>query len=212
MADPLDITLVPIFAPKNRKAHARYVLATHPDVERRVGHGFPEKATPALLASIAARTFASVTIAIGATDERLIIPISAKALVGTDNAKAVLNELRRIEEADRERIIVEIHDFPARITLDALETITIPLLLFVGGFIGRMPPDLEDATVFSNCNYIALSIDCQTFPSIKPLQDIWKIAAPRRLKMFVWNLPEEAVADAVRFDVFGATSPARQGA
>lgn len=208
MAPLIPLDFVPIFAPKNRMVHAKYVLARHREMDWKVGHGFPPKAGPAMLAGMAAKLFDSLALEIAGHTERLIVPISAKALIGTENANEVLDALRRIEETDRTRIIVEVHDFPKTINLKTVEEATIPLLLFVGGFMARMPPGLEDATVFSNCNYIALTIDYDTPSSEKPLLDIWRVAAPKRLKSFVWNLPESAIADAVRLEVFGATSPA----
>lgn len=207
MASPLALSFVPVFSPKNRKVHAKYVLAHHREMDWKVGHGFPPKAAPAALAGMTSRLFDALAHEITGHPERLIVPVSAKALLGVENANSVLDSLRRIDEADRARIIVEVHDFPTTINLDTVEEATIPLLLYVGGFVARMPPGLEDATVFSNCNYIALTIDYATAPSEKPLVDIWKVAAPKRLKYFIWNLPESEIADAERLEVFGATAP-----
>ncbi len=135
------------------------------------------------------------------------MPVSSRALVGGENVSTVLTPLRAMDEDLRHKIIVEIHDFPSRLNLDTLEDITIPLLTFVGGFVARPPAGLTDATVFANCNYLALTRNMAGAADIKPIQKLWAIAAPKRLKMFLWNTPDEMLHDAQRLEVFGCSQP-----
>jgi len=205
--EKLDVRLVPVVSPASHKTNSFYVLAGSPSWARDVGHGFPEKEANTKLAMATARTLAGLGALHPAGAERLIVPVSSRALVGGENVATVLTPLRDMDEELRHKIIVEIHDFPARLTLDTLEDITIPLLTFVGGFVARPPAGLSDATVFANCNYIALTMNLAGSSDLKPLQRLWAIAAPSRLKMFLWNTPDELLHDAQRLEVFGCSHP-----
>ncbi len=206
MTTPVEISFVPIVSPISGKPLAAYVVASHPMCIAKTGAVFPSKATPDGLAEGARAMLEGLvsTIQSGAAPSRLVLPLSAKALVGTDNADKVLSALRQLDQAQRSSIIVEMHDLPTHISLDALETATIPLLLFVGGFIARMPPGLDDGTVFSNCNYMGLSISLDDGASDETaVRDAWVVTAPRRLKLFVWNMPAQLTDAAARMEVFG---------
>ncbi len=171
-----------------------------------MGQGFSASATPDGLAQGSARTLTAVAAALAAGDiaGRVIVPLSARALVGSGNAGKVVDAVKQIDETARKGLIIEMHDFAGTLSLDAVETATIPLLLFAGGFIARVPPGLDDATVFSNCNYLGLSIAMDgNETEDDAIRNAWALTAIRRLKLFVWNMPPALMPAAIRMEVFG---------
>lgn len=201
--------LVSVISPDSGEPHAALVL---PQIERdgvvTEEWRFSERSTPDQLAALTEKIILYARDILEKNPpKRLILPISARAIVGDGNLSRIADAFHEIPEESRKRLIIEIHDFPKSLTLNAIENSTIPMLFFARGFIARMPAPLEDATVFANCNYIALSVDAaDKTATADPIRNAWKAATPRRLKVFAWNVSAAEMPDAVRLDLFGVST------
>lgn len=142
-----------------------------------------------------------------APGQRLIVPVSARAMAGKEHATKALAPLKGIGEEERGDLIAEMFELPAKPTLEGLEAPTVPLLFFIGGFIARVDDKLEDATVFANCNYLGLSVDLGGVDDPEQaMRRVWAKAEARRLKTFFWNIPDKSILDvAARLKPFAVT-------
>lgn len=142
-----------------------------------------------------------------APGQRLVVPVSSRAIAGKERASKALAPLKGLTEDERGDLIAEMFELPAHLTLDGLEATTVPLLFFAGGFIARVDDKLEDATVYANCNYLGLSADLWGADDPeKKMRRVWAKAEARRLNTFFWNLPDQATLDAAaRLKPFAVT-------
>ena len=142
--------------------------------------------------------------------ERVIVPVSARSLAGVDAATKTLAPLKTLTASQKQHLIVEMFDLPQRLSLDALEDATIPLLSYAHGFIGHPPPGLHDCTVFANCNYLGLMASLRGNEDDEmDLRTIWPECQKRRLKLVVTGIVSpEIVALAKKYEAFGIAGPA----
>lgn len=142
-------------------------------------------------------TLARRALAALAPGQRLVVPVSARAIAGKELASKALVPLKGMTEDERSDLIAEMFQLPAHLTIEGLEVATMPLLFFVGGFIARVDSNLEDATVYSSCNYLGISLDLggRDDPE-QAMRRVWAKAETCHLKTFFWNLPDKASLNA----------------
>ena len=141
--------------------------------------------------------------------ERVIVPVSARALAGVDAATKTLAPLKSLTSPQKQHLIVEMFDLPQRLSLDALEDATIPLLSYAHGFIGHPPVGLHDCTVFANCNYLGLMVTLRGDEDDEfELRSTWAEGQKRRLKLVVGGIASpEILALAKKYEAFGISGP-----
>jgi hypothetical protein len=141
--------------------------------------------------------------------ERVVVPISARALAGTQASDRTLDPLKAVERARRAYLIAEVFDLPRRVSLEALENVTVPLLPYVGGYLARPPDWVDDYTVFANCNYLGVTaaLDGRADADAH-LTRVWAGAEKNRLALFVSGVEtEETKAACVRYGARGVSGP-----
>ncbi|MGB0681137.1 MAG: hypothetical protein ACPGOV_00420 [Magnetovibrionaceae bacterium] len=198
---------VPIIRPNDKAVLGYYLASQAVEWASVPGFSFPKSARPGQLASFTAAHVKALAVSGLNNSGRTIVPISARALIEKDAAAEVVEAFRLIPEGDRKRLVIEIHNFPAKINLATVEEALFPLLPFTDAFVARMPLGLEDATAFANCNYLALTTDFADLDMDSPFANLLAVTGPRRLKTFIWNLPEAYLDEANQNEVFGATAP-----
>ncbi|MBL6957461.1 MAG: hypothetical protein ISR52_00645 [Rhodospirillales bacterium] len=129
---------------------------------------------------------------------RMIIPISSFCLLNHEIATELVRIFKETPEEIRARMIFEIFDFPQRLTVDALDDITIPILPFFDERIARPAPQITDFTIFANINYTGVGIDLrdQKWPleKIEPILKTFCGAAQHsRLKAYAQGVSNHAI-------------------
>ena len=148
----------------------------------------------------------------GGRREKIIIPVSTYSLVGNEPTSLIVSAFRKVNPEIRKSIIVDLFDFSDPLSLSLLEDSLIPLFPFIEIFAAEPKRDIEDFTVFANCNLFAVSIDFDDEEpkpeQEKQLMKFWASATKSRLKLFVQGITSEGVREAAkRYEATGLDGP-----
>lgn len=140
---------------------------------------------------------------------RLIAPISTYALVGKEGATLMVNAIKLLPGEVRANVIIELYDFPPQMAMNTLEDCMVLLFPFFENYIAQPSADMDDYTVFANCNMMGVSLDMdgqeQTGEAAeKIMKHFWAQGTKRRLKLFFEGLNEAAALEtANRYEAMG---------
>lgn len=140
---------------------------------------------------------------------RLIVPINSYSVVGNEGATIIVLAIKKLPKELRKNIIVELFDFPENVTMNVLEDDIVPLFPFFEHYIAQTPPEMDDFTVFANCNFLGVSIDLAELDQTaeltgKKIMKFWASATKRRLKLFFEGVSDPGVKQtALRYEAMG---------
>lgn len=130
---------------------------------------------------------------------RLMVSISSACLVNGQVAAAIVGLAKKLDPVLRKAVIIELYDFPDNFKLDYLDDATIPLMAFFDNFIAASPLGMKDFTVFTNCNYFAVSLNMGHFgtpmEASSALEKFCAKAEQARLKVFVHGAIKREIVD-----------------
>ncbi len=92
-------------------------------------------------------------------EEKVIIPINAEAMSVERVARALTGACRELLNSYNGKIIFEMMNFPAKISIDYLDNLGILVYPFSSEYIARPSPSWTDFTIFANCNFQGVSFD-----------------------------------------------------
>ncbi|MBL4692760.1 MAG: hypothetical protein JKY92_05470 [Magnetovibrio sp.] len=111
----------------------------------------------------------------------------------------MVEALKNLPDVCRKAAISHVFDLPAKINLNTLDDIVIPLLITIDKFIIEPPATLSDYTDISGCNAQGVVLDMKPGEgSGLEFSKFWNVAKPRRLGIFVQNISDEHTADLTR--------------
>ncbi len=202
---------IPILSPKTGAAHAIYCAPAFKDGDTTLNGTNAVFDKRLSVADVTDRQVALMGAAVSALRQmrgsrRLIVPVSSRALIGEEQADRVAEPLKALDAEERSILILELLDFAASPSMDVVEDAIMPLMDHCFGFLAAARIDLEDATVFATCNVMALTVDASRPAAERPrYEHIAEIAQKRRMRCFLWNLPENEFPNAAELGYFGVT-------
>lgn len=144
---------------------------------------------------------------------RMIIPINSYSVVGNEGATLIVNSIKKLPKELRGNVIVELFDFPEEVPMSILEDVVVPLFPFFQHFVAVPPDDMEDYTVFANCNFMGVCINLERTEqgdeeANKLVTKFWASGTKRRLKLFFEGVSEPAIKEtAERYEAMGIDGP-----
>ena len=144
---------------------------------------------------------------------RLIVPINSYSVVGSEGATLIVTVIKKLPKELRNSIIVELFDFPENLSMNVLEDDIVPLFPFFENYIAAPADDMDDFTIFANCNLLGVSMDLTALDQSaeqtgKKIMKFWASATKRRLKLFFQGVADQGVKQtAERYEAMGIDGP-----
>ncbi|MDH3335333.1 MAG: hypothetical protein OEL50_01700 [Rhodospirillaceae bacterium] len=144
---------------------------------------------------------------------RLIVPINSYSVVGSEGATLIVTAIKKLPKELRNSVIVELFDFPENVTMNVLEDDIVPLFPFFENYIAAPADEMDDFTIFANCNFLGVSMDLSELDqgaedTGKKIVKFWASATKRRLKLFFQGVADEGVKQtAERYEAMGIDGP-----
>lgn len=145
----------------------------------------------------------------------LIVPVNAVVFASSEATSILGRSLKAMDVSARRAMTAELFNLPVSVTMSVLEDITIPMIAFIDRFIAVADPAMEDLTVFSNLNYVGMSLNlADAGDAESAMKLLWSRATPKRLELFYQGVDnDELLAQARRYKARGiegdAVGPAR---
>jgi len=165
-------------------------------------------------AAVLTQAFQDLSLAFdGGERIRMIVPINSYALASSDTSSLMIQAFKELDPAIRKEVILDVFDFPNPLTLDILDDITIRLMPFFDKLMAEPASDMDDFTIFANCNYFGVSLDLEARDvmgeaAIGVMTRFWGEATKRRLKVVVQGISEPELSEkADRYEVFLQDGP-----
>jgi len=189
-----------VLGPNGEVQETRNVLAHRGDIED----------TAKRNAAVLREAFRHLTAARDRGEKlRLMVPVNSVSLASTRGATELVATFKELDAALRRAVLVEVFNFPSALTLDMLDEITIPLMTFFDRLAACPDEDMQDFTVFSNCNYFGVSVDLgnKEISEVEVqtrLRLFWAATQKVRLHMFIHGMKQPEFLDiAKKYEVYG---------
>jgi len=144
---------------------------------------------------------------------RLIVPVNSYALASTEASSLIIQEFKKLSPSIRQAVILDVFDFPNPLTLEILDGISILLMPFFDKLMAEPAADMDDFSVFANCNYFGVSMDLeaqnlQGDEAMNRMTKFWGAATKRRLKVIMQGISATDLSEkASRLEVFLQDGP-----
>ncbi len=144
---------------------------------------------------------------------RLIAPVNSYSLASGEAATLMVQAFKVLDAGMRKNVIIELFDFTPNLNLPILEDAIVPVFPFFDHITARPNQDMDDFTVFANCNLMAVCmnlgiVDQSVDGAAEPMKKFWASATKRRLKIFFENIESaEALDTAKRYEALGVDGP-----
>ena len=144
---------------------------------------------------------------------RLIIPVNSYSVVGNEGATLMVTAIKKLPKELRPNIIVELFDFPENVTMNVVEDNIVPLFPFFEYFIALPSREMDDFTIFANCNFMGVSFNLDADDQAdeltqKKITKFWAAGTKRRLKLFFEGINDPTVKEtAERYEAMGIDGP-----
>ena len=90
---------------------------------------------------------------------KLMLPIHATCPLTKRTATEMIAFFKEYGEPLRKRIMIDIIGLPETLSVNMMDDVTIPVMAVTDKMVARCPPGMDDFKVFSNLNYMGMTLD-----------------------------------------------------